>query len=549
MRKIVAVLHSNPFAMALRSAPLARLVMNPLLLPFLAIPSYLCYKLLFFVLRNARNARKARQLGCKPAPTFPSPDPLGIIPVANLFKANSTGYLPQHVLERFDTVSRQEGRPVHTFVAQLLRLPLYVTRDPKNIQAILATQFKDFELGPIRHGTFSPLLGAGIFSADGRQWEHSRALLRPQFARNQVSDLELEEVHMQHMFKAMPVGSDGWTDVIDLIPLFFRLTVDSATEFLFGESVGTQLAALPGADQTEWQKHAAFVTAFEQSQDCIARAFRLNDFYSLYLTKQYRDYCKTVHEYIDRFVQKALAHDSEKKLESGEKEKYIFLEQLAQATKDPIEIRDQLLSILVAGRDTTAGLLSFLFRVLSKEPAKFNKLRDTILNDFGTDESKLSFSSLKSCQYLQWCLNETLRLYPSVPLNSRRSVVDTTLPRGGGPDGMSPLFVPKGTEVNYSVFATMRTPEFWGPDADEFKPERWENKKPGFEYLPFNGGPRICLGQQFALTEAGYVTVRMLQKFDKLDGSAHGDEPIPWFLTLTGRPMDGVKLRLHAAAE
>ena len=58
---------------------------------------------------------------------------------------------------------------------------------------------------------------------------------------------------------------------------------------------------------------------------------------------------------------------------------------------------------------------------------------------------------------------------------------------------------------------------------------------------------RICLGQQFALTEAGYVTVRLLQKFDRIDGSAHVGKDIRWFLTLTGRPMDGVKLRLHAA--
>jgi cytochrome P450 len=198
-------------------------------------------------------------------------------------------------------------------------------------------------------------LGAGIFSADGAQWEHSRALLRPQFARNQVADLNLEEEHLQNMLKAMPV-KNGWTDTVDLLPLFFRLTVDSSTEFLFGESVGTQLAALPGyADAAEGEKNANFVTAFENSQDCIARAFRFNDFYALGLTKEYRDYCKTVHTYIDRFVQKALSHNTEKKLESGEKGKYVFLEQLAEATKDPTEIRDQLLSILVAGRDTTAG--------------------------------------------------------------------------------------------------------------------------------------------------------------------------------------------------
>ena len=336
----------------------------------------------------------------------------------------------------------------------------------------------------------SSSLGGGIFSANGKQWEHSRALLRPQFARNQVSDLELEEQHLQNMYKAMPTRFDGWTDTVDLLPLFFRLTLDSSSEFLFGESVETQLASLPGQNTNEWQKHADFVNSFEQSQDCIAKAFRLNDFWSWGITKEYYAHCKIVHDYVDHFVQKALAID-EKKLESGEKGRYVFLEQLAQATRDPIEIRDQLLSILVAGRDTTAGLLCFLFRRLAAEPQYYEKLRQAILEDFGTDETSLTFASLKDCQYLQWCMNEALRLYPSVPLNSRQSSKDTTLPRGGGPDGQDPLFIPKGTEINYSVYAMHRAEEWWGKDANEFKPERWNGRKVGFEFLV--GSMTACL--------------------------------------------------------
>lgn len=332
-------------------------------------------------------------------------------------------------------------------------------------------------------------LGNGIFSVNGKQWEHSRALLRPQFARNQVSDLELEENHVQAMFKALPVGGDGWTGLVDLLPLFFRLTLDSSSEFLFGESVGTQLAALPGADKRESQKHADFVKAFEMSQDCIANAFRLNDLWAWGITKQYKEYCTTVHQYIDRFVQKALAIDA-KKLETSGSGKYVFLEELARATRDPVEIRDQLLSILVAGRDTTAGLLSFLFLRLASQPQVYEKLRQIILNDFGNDETRLTFASLKDCQYLQWCMNEALRLYPSVPINSRAANKDTTVPRGGGPNGDEPVFVPKGTEVNYSVYAMHRCKEYWGDDANEFKPERWSGRKTGFgktlQFASFN---------------------------------------------------------------
>jgi cytochrome P450 len=338
-------------------------------------------------------------------------------------------------------------------------------------------------------------LGNGIFSADGKQWEHSRALLRPQFVRDQVSDLDLEERHVQNMLLALPVQSDGWTEMTDLQPLNFNLTIDSASEFLLGESVNCQVSALKGRRESlnaASTQNAAFVAAFESSQDNIAKAFRLNDWYSLGLTKEFYASSKICHDYIDRIVYRALNEKTEKRLEAGEKEKYIFLEKLAEATKDPKEIRDQVLSILVAGRDTTASLLSFLFLMLAEHEDTFLKLRKSIINDFGTykDTNKITFSSLKSCSYLQWCMNETLRLYPTVPLNSRRSIKDTTLPRGGGPDGLSPLFVPKGTETNYSVYAMHRNTDIWGPDAVKFSPERWEGKKPGFEYLPFNGGPR-----------------------------------------------------------
>ena len=293
--------------------------------------------------------------------------------------------------------------------------------------------------------------------------------------------------------EALPVASDGWTATTDLQPLNFRLTIDSASEFLFGESVNTQLSALPNhLSSSQSAEDAEFVKAFERSQDLIAKAFRFNDWYSIGLTKEYYDLCKICHRYIDRFVQKAITHV--KKAPGDGKEKYVFSEALADVTKDPIVIRDQLISILVAGRDTTASLMSFLFLMLAKHPEVFKKLRTKIIEDFGTyhQPKKITFSGLKSSSYLQWCLNETLRLFPTVPLNSRRSLVDTTLPRGGGPDGQSPVFVPKGTEVNYSVYAVHRNKAIWGPNANDFIPDRWDGYKAGFEYLPFNGGPRYA---------------------------------------------------------
>ncbi len=90
-----------------------------------------------------------------------------------------------------------------------------------------------------------------------------------------------------------------------------------------------------------------------------------------------------------------------------------------------------------------------------------------------------------------------------------------------------------------------RRKDLYGEDADEYRPERWENLRPGWEYLPFNGGPRICLGQQYALTEAGYVTVRLVQEFSKMESR----DPEPWRenLTLTLCSMNGTKVGLTPA--
>lgn len=337
-------------------------------------------------------------------------------------------------------------------------------------------------------------LGHGIFSADGKQWERARAILRPQFSRDQVGDLELEERHVQNLLRALAAQTGAQQAVVDLQPLFLRLTMDSASEFLFGQSTNTQLSALSEEDSAKNAEDSDFVEAFESCQRRIMMAMLLNEFYALLQTKGFMAKCRLCHRYIDKIVHKALSRRNDTTKESaGGKEKYFFAENLAKETTDPAEMRDQLLSILVAGRDTTAAFMSFLFLMLAQHPEVFNKLRKTIIEEFGTfsNPTNISFATLKGCSYLQWCLNETLRLFPSVPWNSRRCARDTSLPSGGGEDGRSPIFIPKGTETVYIVWLMQRLPEIWGNDADEFKPERWENHKyGGFEYLPFNGGPR-----------------------------------------------------------
>ena len=322
-----------------------------------------------------------------------------------------------------------------------------------------------------------------------------------------MADLELEESHVQALFKHMPTSpaTHGWTPTLDLAPLFFRLTLDSATEFLFGESVNSQLAALSGnlganhqADTRAKLDWTRFAASFDGATMSLGRRARLGQRYWLHSPPAFFDNCKEVHRFADHFVHLALA-GAPSRSEKGERQgRYVFLQELVTETRDPVELRSQLLNILLAGRDTTAGFLGYTFQVLARHPAEYAKLRKVLLDQFGTyvRPRDITFANLKSCAALQHVMNEILRLYPSLPANGRRAVRDTTIPRGGGPDGSAPVYIKKGQDVTYQVHVMHRRKDLWGEDANNFRPDRWISRKAGWEYLPFNGGPRVCLGKQ-----------------------------------------------------
>lgn len=337
--------------------------------------------------------------------------------------------------------------------------------------------------------------------------------------------------------------------------------MDSATEFLFGKSLDSQLSALPDFESNRGPATVnaeEFAAAFDRAQRTIFISSRFEDASWLVYKKDNKRDIKSCHAFINYYVQRALSKKKNAlQRPTNDRKKFIFLDALVESTQDPVELRSHLISILLAGRDTTASLLSYVFMLLTQHLDIYRKLRSIVIESFGTylHPRNLSFEALKSCNYLQWVLNETLRLYTVVPIDGRRAMRDTTLPTGGGPDGTAPLYVKKDTVVDYSVYLMHRRKDLWGPDAEDFQPERWDGRKSGWEYLPFNGGPRICIGQQFALTEAAYTIVRLAQKFEKIESAGNtwdekgGIGYIRHNVGLTSCPADGVKLRMKEASE
>jgi cytochrome P450 len=256
----------------------------------------------------------------------------------------------------------------------------------------------------------------------------------------------------------------------------------------------------------------------------------------------------TINHFVSQFIDEALALSPEELKEKTKHDKgYTFLYAIASYTRDRNMLRDQLLSVLVAGRDTTACTLTWIIYHLSMDPAITKRLRQEIMDTIGSERSP-TYTDLKIMKYLQHILNETLRLYPVVPYNIRISLKDTTLPTGGGLDGQEPIGIRAGTRIGYSTLVMQRREDLYPlpsaefPPVSAFAPERWDNWTPkSWTYIPFNGGPRICLGQQFALAEMGYTLVRLFQKFETVENRMSGVKP-GFRATIVLQPAEQVKV-------
>ena len=221
-----------------------------------------------------------REKGCLPTPRLPAKDPiLGF----DVFRSTMKAFKEKRGLETL--TARFETMGSNTFKIHSMGRNFITTIEPENLKTIQALNFREWGLGKRRIVDFGPFLGRGIFTTDGAEWQHSRDMLRPNFVRSQVGDLRTFEKHFRHLVDAVP--RDGST--VDLLEIFFRLTIDSATELLFGESTN---CLAPGLSTVSASR---FAEAFNRGQEAMTMTTRYGFFSFLLSKKQFKEDTKFVH--------------------------------------------------------------------------------------------------------------------------------------------------------------------------------------------------------------------------------------------------------------
>ncbi|KAF9697072.1 hypothetical protein EKO04_005147 [Ascochyta lentis] len=459
------------------------------------------------LLQGRKRAQQLNALGSKAA-AYPAKLPFGVDVLYKLVRHMLQDTFFDFTRELLDNA----GRTVE------LNVPggrLLFTDNVDNIKAIQFTQFGDFGKGERTHRIWKNILGDSVFSTDGPLWVKNKDELRPHLAKSRSNDLEITEKHTQRLFdhfrQAKPL------EVYDVID---RHQLDIVTDIFYGESTNSLVDnEQPFRDAMDTMLRLASVRTILGP---LASLFP--DW--IFARKAYRE----LNAYMNTRVDRTLALPREDLLKK--EQKMNLMETLAVKQPDRKYIKDQLIAVLLASKDPVAITISWLIYELSRRRDVFEKIEREIQETIGF-KNHPDGETLKNLPTLKNAVKETLRLYHPLGLNIREAKADTCLPTGGGTDGQQPIGVLKGEQVAYAVMSSQRREAVMGfADVDTWDPSRWESWTPtSSQYLPFNIGPRICLGRVFGHLQMEYTVARMVQEFERIEwcgyaGAAPDDEPM-----------------------
>ncbi|KAF7038226.1 hypothetical protein CFC21_048432 [Triticum aestivum] len=417
-----------------------------------------------------------------------------------------------------------------------------MTANPANVEHVAKANFQNYPKGEFVVSVIEDLLGHGIFNSDGDQWLRQRKAASYEFNTRSLRNFVVSAVGSEVVDRLLPLleraGRDGRT--VDVQDVLERFAFDTICCVVFDEDPACLAEEeWPGADG-----RAEFMRALTDAQNIVMARFmspvkwawRLQRLLNVGPERRMRDAVATIHGYIDRAVRER----GERGAAAGLARKDDFLSRFASSGEHSDEgLRDVVTNFIVAGRDTTSSALSWFFWVLSGRPDVEDKIvREVRAARASSGEGSFGYEELRSMQYLQAAITESMRLYPPVAMDTHCCQREDVLPDG--------TLVGKGWQVTYSAYAMARLEELWGADCAEFRPERWLDEEGAFrpestsKYPVFHAGPRMCLGKEMAYIQMKSIVAGVLERFSLRHVGGEGHPRLVMSLTLRmggGLPM------------
>ena len=403
-------------------------------------------------------------------------------------------------------------------------LPLMPSRvdllTPELVEFVLRTQFNSFEKGSLFTEPFRDVFGRGILNADGMQWKLHRRLAQHLVTRSGMNTAQ--QVFIEHADRCLKLLRDLKTT--DMQVLFHRYTMDCTCELVCGFDLNSMSS----------QTAVPFVNSFDSAVAICIRRFlvpkflwKLKRWLNLGNEKLLKQHCQVINQFVANIVDQHKTPGDDLLSRLLEEE---------HMTKELL--RDTLVNMIAAGRDTVAVALTHLFHVLYKHPEVERKLIDELNQKVN---NVINEDTLSNLVYMDCVILELCRLHPPLPLDFKVCTKDIRLP------GTTNITLPKSTIVSYTPYHFHRLVSVWGLDAMDFKPERWLDldgkvkMESQFKFLSFNAGPRLCLGRAMALLEVKTLAATLLNEFHfKLDDEENFNANIRF--TTTCPFVNGLKM-------
>lgn len=390
---------------------------------------------------------------------------------------------------------------------------VYFINHPDFTREVLVTQQHRFKKSRVLERA-QILLGKGLLTSEGQYHRRQRRLAQPAFHRDRL------EGYASTMVERAAVARERWkaSEELDIAKEMMSLTLDIVTRTLFSTEIESE------TDQVREAMHDAFALF-----DLVMLPFW--DYVQKLPLPALRRF-RQGRERLDRIIYRMIAERRASGEDRGDLLSMLLLAQdeEGEGGMTDEQVRDELLTLFIAGHETTSNALTWAWYLLSQNPEAEAAMHAEI--DSALQARLPSLSDLPQLRYTNAVFSESLRLYPPAWAIGRRALEDIDL---GG------YAIPKNSILLMSTYVTHRDPR-WFTEPDEFRPERWfqeDDTRPKFAYSPFGGGARVCIGERFAGMEGVLLLATIAQKWRFKHAPGHKVQPRA---QLTLRPKFGMRM-------